>query len=361
MIKVFLLSILFFTAEVFFFQWAQPFFLSQISSGSFSRLTFTAKQRRLIHYLEKLDKLNEIRSQAVFVVGGSTAREFFLSDKDMSQALGTSFVNMASANQNMFDTIRLVDNINVSGSTIIFCLLPYKLMAKTDYAVLTGTKYMMGENLKYPVLSDAVKDELKNYASPDLLLNLLPDINVYIYLIRDYFTQKRHLKHNPVAHLLLSELGNPSFKSLFVTEKPTFQYLYQSLGYQDRKKVVQTFRWMKTSKIGPFPDKNMDINLALLEKAIQIGLAKNMRLIAMELPYSSTYHEFFFNEIRVYEDKLSAFFKKHKMVRRISFPYDTYRGEESYFYDYAHLADAGRKFFTPISIEKIKNELSVPD
>ena len=128
MIRVFLTSVCLFLLQIYIFCTVSPTLLEKLTGIDIKYLTFIKPQRRVVHNIQRQNELNLRAEPAIYVLGGSTSREFFPTDDQMKRITGRPFVNMSASSQTLFDSVRLVDNIKGDDNTVIYGLFPFKFM-----------------------------------------------------------------------------------------------------------------------------------------------------------------------------------------------------------------------------------------
>lgn len=346
MIRVLILSVCLFIVEVFVFIAVSPALLETVSGIDIKYLTFTEKQRRAVNNIQRQNALNASNEPAVYVLGGSTSREFFPVDHQMTQLTGQTFVNMSTSSQTLVDSLRLADNIKGKDTTVIYCLFPFKFMRFKPKDIPDG-RYLMGAYLKYPIGSSFIDDLLIKVEPRNIATGLVAELNVYCYLLKNYILDK-----NSKIKKLLAGKSTPPFKTLFINDQPPIQYFYHQRAY-DRDRL--TARLMNIKKeIGPHLEQNLKINFTFLGHLIRIARNNNVQLILMELPYSSTFKRMYQHELEIYRQHRDDFLHKHSPLDFKQIDYDVYQGREALFYDHGHLLDQGRTYFKPFAMSLIR-------
>lgn len=339
MIRVLIASVCLFLLEVYLLCTFSPALLESLTGIDIKYLTFTQKQRRVIHNIQRQSTLNLTAEPANYVLGGSTSREFFPVDKQMQQITGRPFVNMSTSNQTLFDSLRLVDNIEGADNTVIYCLFPFKFMRIAQH-VPADSSYLMGAYLKYPVASSAVDDLLADVAPRNSATALLAELNVYCYLLKNYILDK-----NRAMQYKLAFASTRPFKKIFVNSRPPGQHFYHRFASNRDRLRLTLFKYKK--EIGRNLEDNLAINFAHLDHVLRVAQQHGHHIKLLELPYSATFERMYQREIGVYQQHLDAFLQKHPQVPFKRMDFDTYQGREELFYDHGHLLDRGRAYFQP--------------
>lgn len=339
MIKVLVSSVCLFLLEVYLFYTFSPALLQKFTGIDIKYLTFTDKQRRVIHNIQRQKALNLQAKPPIYVLGGSTSREFFFVDKQMKRITGRPFVNMSASNQTLFDSLRLADNIKGDDATIIYCIFPFKFMRYAP-EIPAGSRYLMGAYLKYPVASSAIESLLDEVAPRNLATALLAKLNVYCYLLQNYVIQKNYL-----LQYKLAGIPTPPLKTLFINDRPPVQHFYRHQAY-DRTLLQLTLLNIK-KEIGSNLATNLEINFTHLGYLIDLIRQHGQQIKLLELPYSQTFKRMYQRELGIYRQHLDAFLQKHSQVPFMRIDFENYQGREELFYDHGHLLDRGRDYFFP--------------
>jgi hypothetical protein len=339
MIRVLIASVCLFFLEVYLFCTFSPTLLDNLTKIDIKYLTFTEKQRRAVHGIQRLNALHSKAEPAIYVLGGSTSREFFPVDHQMTNIIELPFVNMGSANQTLIDSLRLADNIKGKATTLVYCLFPLKFM-RFKPKDLPDSRFLMGAYLKYPIESPMVYNLLKKVAPRNLATGLVEELNVYCYLLKNYFLDKNRKLTNILAGKSSQSLG-----TLFVSSRPPIQHFYHrralNRGYLSAR--LMTFK----KEIGPNLEKNLKINFAFLGHLVKTARNNQVPLILVELPYSSTFERLYRHELDIYRRHRDAFLRKHAPLDYRYIEYSDFQGQEELFYDHGHLLDRGRAYFHP--------------
>jgi len=339
MMRVLIASVCLFLLEVYLFCTFSPALLESLTGIDIKYLTFTQKQRRVVHNIQRQNILNLTGEPANYVLGGSTSREFFPVDDQMKQITGRPFVNMSTSNQTLFDSLRLVDNIKGPDNTVIYCLFPFKFM-RIAQQVPADSRYLMGAYLKYPVTSPAVDDLLADVVPRNSATALLAEFNVYCYLLKNYILDK-----NMAIQYKLANASTRPLKTVFVNNRPPGQHFYHKYASNRDHLRLTLFNFKK--EIGQNLNANLAMNFSHLDHVIRVAQQHGHHIKLLELPYSATFERMYQREIGVYRQHLDAFLKKHTQVPFTRLDFDTYQGREELFYDHGHLLDRGRAYFQP--------------
>jgi hypothetical protein len=287
----------------------------------------------------------------MYVLGGSTSREFFYDDQRMSRIVGHPFVNLGSSSQSLIDSLRLIDNIKSKNATVIYCLYPMKFMRFLSTEP-EDSLYLMGAYLKYPVLSPAVESLLADVDPRTWSTALVAELNVYCYLLKNYFFHKNLM----LQRKFTSSIDIP-FKVLFLDNRPPIQHFYHKQAYDRNLLRLELFKIKK--KIGQNLEANLKINFHLLDRFIDIAQQHSHQIRILELPYSYTFERMFERELKIYQQQLNVFLQKHPRIPFKRIDFNVYRGKEELFYDHGHLLDKGRDYFYPFIKELIEEDINI--
>ena len=326
MIRVFISSVCLFLLEVYIFCIFSPTLLEIMVGVDIKYLTFMQKQRRVIHSIQRQNVLNLREEPAIYVLGGSTSREFFPIDDQMKRITGRPFVNMSASNQTLFDSLRLVDNIKGDDNTLIYCLFPFKFM-RIAQKVPADSRYLMGAYLKYPVASSAVDGRLADVEPRNLATALLAELNVYCYLLKNYVLHKNiRLKY------ILVGARTPPLKNAFINSRPPDQHFYHRDASNRDHLILKLFDIKK--EIGQYLNDNLDINFTHLGFLIEVARQHGNQIKLLELPYSNTFERMYHRELGIYRQHLDAFLQKHPQVPFKRMDFNAYQGREELFFKY---------------------------
>jgi hypothetical protein len=276
----------------------------------------------------------------IYILGGSTSREFFPLDAQMKRAIGRDVVNMSASNQTLIDALRLVDNVKADQATIIYCLFPMKFMRFAP-KVPADSRYLLGAYLKYPVASSAVDDLFTDVKPRNVATALVTDLNVYCYLLKNYVLQK-----NYILQYKLAGITTPPLKTLFINNRPPPQHFYHRRPL-DRNYLRQRLFNIK-KEIGPRLEDNLEINFRYLGFLVELARQHGHQIKLLELPYSYTWERMYQRELIIYRQHLKAFLEKYSRVPFARIDFEEYQGREALFYDHGHLLDPGRAYFYPL-------------
>jgi hypothetical protein len=344
MIRLIIASVLIFLIEVVLFCTFTPAILNHFSGIDIKLLTFTAKQRRVVHNIQRQNEVNLQNAPAIFVLGGSTSREFFFEDARMSQMTGRPFVNLGASSQTLIDSLRLADNVENKNATVLYCLYPMKFM-RFSQRVPAESRYLMGAYLKYPITSSAVDNLLADVAPHNMATSLIAELNVFCYLLKNYFLEK-----NIKLQQMLAGIQSISVGELLIDNRPPIQHFYHQRAY-DRNRL--RFELLKIKKkIGSSLEANLEANFELLAQLVNLVHKRGQEIILFELPYSYTFERMFQRELSVYRNHLDVFLQDRDLVHFKRIEFDVYQGQEALFYDHGHLLDSGRQYFYP-RVERI--------
>ena len=339
MIRVFLTSVCLFLLQIYIFCTVSPTLLEKLTGIDIKYLTFIKPQRRVVHNIQRQNELNLRAEPAIYVLGGSTSREFFPTDDQMKRITGRPFVNMSASSQTLFDSVRLVDNIKGDDNTVIYGLFPFKFMFNSQ-KVSADSRYLMGAYLKYPVASSAVDGLLADVAPRNSATALLPELNVYCYLLKNYILHKnKNLKYK------LAGASTPPLKTVFINSQPPGQHFYHRHPSNRDHLRLKLSNYKK--EIGPYLNDNLEINFAYLGNLIEVARQHGHQIKLLELPYSYTFERMYHRQLEIYRQHLDAFLQKHPQVPFKRIDFDVYQGREELFYDHGHLLDRGREYFQP--------------
>lgn len=353
MIRLIIASVILFLIQVGIFCAISPALLEKFIGTDIKYLTLTEKQRRVIYNIQRQKEVNRNLKSAIYILGGSTAREFFPKDNKMKQLMKREFINMAAANQTITDSFRLADNINTPDAIVVYCIYPMKFM-RFKSTELAGSKYLMGVNMKYPVPSQRLDDLLAEVKPNSIATSLLPEFNVFIYLMKNYILEKNRTFRYKMRYASTNLLDR-----MFINPDLPPQHFYDITPYNHNRLILDLLKVKK--EIGDSIDKKLEMNFYFLGQIIDLSKSKGQQLKLIELPYSSTVNKMFKKELNVYRRYRDNFLSDYPEIDFYQLPYLSYAKEKDIFYDHGHLLTRGRRFFFPFVERCFSREISHAD
>jgi len=333
MIKIFFISIVFLIAEISFLE----SYLSNAAKYSLWEFPFKFNsQRRAFKVVNNILISTE---KGIFVFGGSSSREFFPSDGNVTAKIQYPFYNCATSNQTSYDSLKM-QNLLSEGNTIIYGIHPKSLQdpAFGKEQIIDGI-YFGGQYYKYPVTT--YNQGLENYlvdANISTIHKFFPVTNAYIYLLKEY------IKNHSLANITSFKLNTKIPKQ--------YNYITKPMPYNKlEKKLTQ---WQeKSKKIGK---EHLELNFKLIEKMILLSRQHKTKFILWELPFSPIIKKYFHNEITLYNQQINALRKQYPDVIFIS--NKTFKpSKQNLFYDSIHLRPIGRTYYYEDTIHRLKEVL----
>ena len=333
MIKIFLISLVFLITEISFLE----SYLANTGKHSLWKIPFKLNsQRRAFKVINNILTSTE---KSVFVFGGSSSREFFASDKNITADIPYSFYNCATSNQTSYDSLKM-QNLLTEGNIIIYGIHPKSLQdpAFGKQQIVDGV-YFGGQYYKYPV--KIYEEGLENYledSNTSTIHKFFPVTNAYIYLLKEY------IKNHSLMNNTVLQLNNKIPKQ--------YNYLKEPMPYAKlEKKLTQ---WQKKSKkIGK---EYMLINFKLIEKMILLSKQHKTKFILWELPFSPIIDRYFNDKLTLYYQKIEELKKQYPNMifisNRVFKP-----SKQNLYYDSIHLRPLGRAYYYEDTIHTLKEVL----
>ena len=344
MIRIILFSILLFLVEVAVFRAYSGDLLQALAGIDIKYLNFDDKQRRVLDNIQRIEQNNSKDAPIIYTFGSSTTREFFYLDRQMQEDTGKVFVNLGGARQTLYDSIRLLDNIEGSDVTIIYCLFPMRFM-RSSLREPVDSRYLMGAYLKYPIESSYIDGMLAEVEPLSYSSALVEELNVFCYLLKNYCIDlSRRLKIRAVY-------GSRYGSDILVNKRPPPQHYYHRR--QKGRDSLAKELFVRKKEINLSLEANLQTNFQLLEDFLELCRQRGHTVKLLELPYSSTFNRYFQKEITVYRKFLNDFREQHSSIDFTRIDYSSYQGDEKFFFDHGHLLTRGRDYFNPL----IKNFL----
>ena len=357
MARIFILSIIFFIVQAVVVIQSAPQLYESFLDLDIKYLTFEKRQKAAITHIQQLRKNNKNKSKTIYVLGGSSGREYFKPEEETKDLVPMPLVNICTASQNLLDSIRLIDNINVPGSVVILTFPPFKFMTHSN-KMLSSTKYLTGTNLKYPIESRTLDSLLKDVKPANITITLMPSLNALIYLSKSYINHKKDHLLSGLASIWNGTSNPKTFKNMFVDPLPIPRYLYVDAESADRQKLRKGLQKMRDTGIKGKLSGNLETNLGYLKLLADLAKEKDVKLILYELPYSQTGESIFRSELKIYRKAMNSFLEQHPDIPFFKVEYNLYNGKEELFHDHVHLTGAGREYYHPHVINTFKQVFS---
>ena len=304
-----------------------------------------AAQKRVFLNIQKVAHANEEKKPAVFLLGGSVAREFFPAEAELGERLSASVYNLAVSAQTLIDSIRLVENIELQDGTIVYPLTPGKFLAPLRDE-MRASKYEYGAGFRYPLQSDTVENIFQehNVSTENMFHRVLRPLNLYTFLLVDSWKQKVKLTKQFLR-------GESSLSRVFKDTSTPAQFLYDLDAVPEDRLKRKLARHKKN--IRPRIRESLTTRFELLSELIALTRRKGLRFALVELPYGEIYQEVLREEIGVYKEQLDEFVRREGVLR-IPFDNARYGNHQKYFYDHVHLLTAGREYYNTYSLDSLR-------
>jgi hypothetical protein len=214
----------------------------------------------------------------------------------------------------------------------------------------------MGENLKYPIHSEALEKYLADVRADRTVISLLRPLNIYLYLTRDFFGHKSVRINDPIFHALLQISRFNTLGDLIINSSPPGPFLKRRPGYHNRSYLRRQLENIRQTRIESRLNENLRRNFSHLDKALELAQSRGLNFVIFELPYSKTFRTMYEKELADLDDHLRLFLRNHPGVKFARIDYELYDGKEVLFFDHGHVMDEGRKFFYPYMMNILQNE-----
>lgn len=345
--KVFFVSVLFFIIEICLFVNIRDHIFQYIAKvDPIYRTHLFDHQNSVDRIIHQIVKNNEEKKKAIYIFGGSTARELFAPNEILSADRGYNYYNCGVASQQLIDTIRLVDNINTPESTIVYVLSPPKFTIM-PVKQLVMSKYFMGLSLKYPLASKAAEDIIESEIKKrNIEVNsfvehkdrIIYKLNVFVYLLRLNLKAK-------LMHFKGVITGKEEMSKLFWDDSKPYHHKPDLRRKSDSPEKAKDFI---NNNIRKYVDgqetENLELNISLLNELLNLANKKKIRVILFDLPISDVVWEKY--EVETLKERiLFNIESRYPNVHYYQFNYSKFKNNQRYFSDAFHLNDEGRKKF----------------
>lgn len=300
-----------------------------------------------------------------FILGPSSAVPYWEAAKSLPPERRETVVSLISGSQVLVDAVRLVDKMQVPGSTVVLVVTAHKFANMWFDRTMIETHYLNGAAGKYMLESptfDAMwaeyrkTHEVKNSVWTQPHWRMFRPFMAFAYFVSDFVDEK--IKR-PVSRLktLFPVTGQsavaPAF-SLFpsaqaapapaatpaVTPTETTGSDYE--GLTDFK--LKEFRvWRDFSKT-QF-DESIDQSFKMLELLISMTKEKRLKLVIAEAPMSEVEEAELLPFLKDYRRRFNEISQKHPGVTFIQHDSAVVSNNQKYFLDYVHINKTGQDFY----------------
>jgi len=310
-------------------------YVDSLLTKSLWKVNFKSESQRRVFQLIENIKTNTSRN-VIYAIGGSSVREFFMSDNLISKRIGHSFVNCGTSSQSPFDSLKLVSLMRPNQKA--FYMLNMKSLYDYDVDFPTDSHYSVGAKLMYPIwLEEKLVGDIIDKNKVDFSYKIMPKLNPYIYLSKLYI--KNTIRDN---------------KSFFQPNNETpKQYRYinkTSLSqYKLNLKMNEFIQKIETNKI-----KNIKLNFLIIERMIELSRNNKVSFYLVEQPFNPIFNKYFTKEdFDLYNTLLNNLQQKHDNVVLVRNNFFT-KSDVAYYHDSIHLNDNGKKNYYEQTIKLLK-------
>ena len=101
-------------------------------------------QKDTLKAIQNIYEVNQLKKPSTFVLGSSNIEPFYKASRELSEEVRDNIYSLNSGSQVIPDYIRLVENINVEGSTVILGISPHKFANMWYDRAMIETHYLYG-------------------------------------------------------------------------------------------------------------------------------------------------------------------------------------------------------------------------
>ena len=329
MFKVFVLAFFILSSEIVFLKYFDKSLLFYINNSKVNAIAYNKSQRRVFNVIRNINQNNMDSTKSVYIFGASSTREFFDLEenlnKDVESNLYKKVYISATSSQSLVDSLRLIDNINTPNSLVILGISPKKFWSE-DPSYLELSYLTYGKYLKYPVISNSIKELYEEYSFNDYFnLRLLPPAsNTFLYLIKDYvLEQLQNIKRHGLFAYKMYDIT--------VSEQHVKGYTKQ-LSDDELMQLENKFEAQHMQNT----EKNLEFNLNVLRKIIDISRKKELKIVLFDIPLNPLIDELYHNQYQEYIARIDNI-KNIKHVRYKE------KSKSNHFHDTSHLNAIGKE------------------
>ncbi len=365
--RVFYLSLIFFLIQVCFVA-LKPNFVkdiyTQLPWEKIPRIFYVGglHQRRVYTNLKKLHTNNKNKDKAIYILGGSTAREFFLPDDFLHNKLGVKVHNMAGSSQSLYDSLRIIDNIKTPGSVVVYLLYPIKFY-NSELLNAEKANYINGSSYLYPIESRTLDKyfEDQNLFTPKSEYTIFKSMNVFASTLKSFVPKFPKF----IKSLLRGQVKlNKEASKQYLYEKPLTDDEFKQYAQKVRKNLNRyidlkteggishyNFTQFEQGQADKLYQKNLEFNAEIMQLIQKVCTDRSLRLVLIEAPLAQRSKKFFGKEIENFNK-----FRKEKLSNidyfgLDHFGYSSPYFSDEYFNDIAHLLSSGREYFSDYALQ----------
>ncbi|MBI1385033.1 MAG: hypothetical protein GC150_09000 [Rhizobiales bacterium] len=357
-------------------------------------------QRDALLGAQRIAEANREGKPKTFIVGPSSAPPFFEAAKTLPPEISEHVVSLYSGSQVLHDAIRLMEAMEVPGSTVVVIVTPHKFANMWYDRSMVETHYINGMAGKYMLPSptfDRLWEEFRAGNDVNSMVwtqkhwRLFQPLMPYAYYLNDMVDQnvrrpirrlKQSLKPRPprkpagTASLLFDTAwaadapatAMPASIAPIASQHPTFggnasagergptaatrmaqatarnEPMASEYGGHISVRKLKEFRdWRDFSKT-QF-EQSVRESFAVLEILVEIANARGLRLVLAEAPFPDVEEAELLPLMPEYGPLFEAFAARHPQVRVVRFDPAVLENDQKYFSDYVHLNKDGKEFY----------------
>lgn len=358
-------------------------------------------QADALNSIQSIAAVNKQKKPRFFVVGPSNARPFYRAiTADLKDRRG-DVVQLVSGSQVLPDAIRLIDQIDLPGSTIVFVFSIYKFSTMWFERTLIETHYLNGAGGKYFASSptfEAVWDDFKKQhevVASDWMKGhwrLFQPFMPYAYYFNDLVDEK--IKR-PIGRAVARERVSfspdtiPASKSVGIIEMPRVtppettatlpvtqikskeafvvaqasQACNPVVRIRSQEEMAAEYPSLTARKLKEFRTRldytrpqfkqSLDESMKMLGLLIDLTERRGMKFIAVEAPVPEVIDKELAPELPDYSKQIDALAAAHPHIKVIR-PDAHWSNQQSLFSDYVHLSNEGEAYYHDYLISPFK-------
>ena len=333
-------------------------------------------QRDTLRAIQNIYKVNDSKKPATFILGASFAAPFWDASRGLPDDERDNIYPLISGSEVLPDWIRLVENINVKGSTIILNIAPYKFANMWYDRAMIETHYIYGMAGKFLLPSknfDNLWNKYKKNVNVDESIwnhkhwRMFQPTMPYVYYMNDLIDENTKLIINKIKIFLKNEKQNKvindaqeyfQFDSIKIAEnkKNSASIVIKNTNFlrakDDYLKHISDFKleqfrvWRDFSKT-QF-DESVTQSFKMLDDVIELAREKSLNIIVAESPVADIQDKELMPFLKDYENKLTALINKNiekKDFQVLRFNRSKFDNRQEFFDDYVHINEAGYRYY----------------
>lgn len=313
--------------------------------------------RDALSSVQVISAANESQRPHYFVMGPSNARAFYRAiTRDLGEGQ-SDVLQVVSGSQVLPDALRLIDHIDVPGSTVVFVFSAYKLATMAFAHTMIETHYLSGIGGKYMMSSPAFDMAWKDFKTDrDVTTNtwtsehwrLFQPFMPYAYYFNDAVDE--NIKR-PIARMANTLRMQKTLIAATAPPPNEIDPIYNPLPIR----LLQEFR-SRRDYAKPLFKESVDESFKILDRLVTLAKAKGIRFIAVEAPFPKLLERELLPDLPDYDAGLRVLATAHPDLRIIRLDRTKWDNGQALFSDYVHLSNDGETYYHDYLVSPFRDD-----